>query len=97
MDPIWQQLPGDLVERVCNQLPKVRRMDEKLKSDIVDQFWRVDKMLNYYRMWFGRHDAYYILLDDLNMLNESDYECVYQVWRELRQEERMNYYKSVMQ
>lgn len=94
MDPIWQQLPCDLVDHVCNQLPKVRRIDQRLKSDIVDQFWRVDQMLHFYRAWFGK-DGDIVLLDDLNMLNKSDYDDVYEVWKVLNKEERMEYYKSV--
>lgn len=34
MDPIWKTLPTDLVHRVCNQLPNVRRIPVDLKREI---------------------------------------------------------------
>ncbi len=97
MDPIWQQLPDELVEHVCNQLPKVRRIDDVLAEDIRNQFFHLDKLLRYYNRWFGRMDAYDILLDDLNMINESDFVNIYDAWYDTKPEKRREYYYSVFE
>jgi hypothetical protein len=34
-EEIWKNLPPDLVEKICNTLPLVRRIDPKLKEQIV--------------------------------------------------------------
>ena len=96
MDPVWTQLPIELAEHVCNQLPKVRRVDENMKAQIENQEWMVKRMLKYYTEWFGYMDAYDFLLDDLNMLNESDFLYVWKVWEDLDPEKRSEYYNAVM-
>ena len=37
MDPIWKNLPLELSEHVCNQLPKVRRIPVDLAAEIKNQ------------------------------------------------------------
>jgi hypothetical protein len=36
MDKIWQELPEDLSDRVCNMLIKIRRIPTELKNQILD-------------------------------------------------------------
>lgn len=96
MDSIWSHLPRDLVDRVCNQLPKVRAIPENLKDEIVNQRWRLEKLYNNVRAWYGDYDGYYLLLDDLNILNESDFQSLDEVWIDMAHEKRVDYYKSVM-
>jgi hypothetical protein len=94
MDSIWTQLPLDLVDHVCNQLPKVRRMDPDLKVDL--RFWHLEKLLRNNQMWYGRVDGLQLLLDDLNMLNETDHIDVHDAWFDMDLDRRMEYYDSVM-
>jgi hypothetical protein len=44
MDPIWKNIPNELVEHVCNQLPKVRRVSWEFKNDL--QFGLLDWVIN---------------------------------------------------
>lgn len=96
MDLMWTQLPLELSEHICNQLPKVRKIDEDLRFDIVSQNYMVHRMLKYYTQWFGKDDATYVLLDDLNIITESDYVDVYDAWFNMDTDKRTKYYHSVM-
>jgi hypothetical protein len=96
MDTIWKNLPIELSEHICNQLPKVRRIPCDLKQDLRYQFFMVDKMLKYFTMWYGYDDAYTLLLHDLNMLNESDDVSPYDTWYSMDTDKRTEYYYSIM-
>jgi hypothetical protein len=47
MDPIWQTLPADLVDRICNMLPRVRAIPVELKNEITSQ---MHKLMDFYRI-----------------------------------------------
>ena len=40
MDPIWKNLPVDLVEKICNFLPQVRWVNPDLKNELVNTYKR---------------------------------------------------------
>lgn len=94
MDPVWQNLPVDLSDKICNMLPKVRAMDPDMKDQI--KFWHLRRLLNNSIMWFGYSDGYMIVLDDLNMLCESDYTSVHHAWSNTDVEKRLEYYYQCM-
>lgn len=48
MSDLWGNLPVELVERICNHLPKVRMIPEGLKREIESQRWMLAKSYNYY-------------------------------------------------
>lgn len=95
MDPVWTQLPLELSEHICNQLPKVRKFDEVLSGDIQNQFYMLNRLLRNYTSWYGRDDGYDVLLDDLNMINETDYINIYDAWYDIDRDRRREYYYSV--
>lgn len=95
MDSIWQQLPGELSELICNQLPKVRKIDEVLSGDIQNQFYMLNRLRRNFTSWYGRDDGYDVLLDDLNMINETDYINIYDAWYDIDRDRRREYYYSV--
>lgn len=41
MDTIWTNLPLELSEHICNQLPKVRRIPQSLKREIEERAYIV--------------------------------------------------------
>lgn len=94
MDSVWKDLPLDLAERVCNQLPRVRQMAPELKIDLI--FWPLHRLIRNTTRWYGKVDGYEILLDDLNMLNESDFSDVHDVWYHMDVDKRLDYYHAVM-
>jgi hypothetical protein len=77
MDPIWRELPRNLVDLTCNKLPRVRRIPEGLKRQIEAYKLYRDKHMElkklYYEnpwigMGFGNHDEYMLecnLLQDI--------------------------------
>ena len=95
MDSIWQQLPDEISEHICNQLPKVRRIPMDLSGDIQNQFFMLSRLRRNYTSWYGRDDGYDVLLDDLNMLNETDYINIYDAWYDIDRDRRREYYYSV--
>lgn len=94
MDPIWRELPVELVEHVCNQLPKVRSISHAMKHELT--FRPLELLIKNTMAWFGRDDGYQLLLDDLNLLNESDFNNLYEVWEDMDVDKRLEYYHSVM-
>jgi hypothetical protein len=48
MSGVWKNLPDELSEHICNQLPKVRRIPEDMKREIESQRWMLAKSYNYY-------------------------------------------------
>jgi hypothetical protein len=90
MDPVWKKLPSELAEQVCNQLPKIRRIAEPLKSDIVSQRWMLAKSYNYYLRYCEFHGraALRMFYDRLHVteghLNE--------VWAQMTHDERLEFY-----
>jgi hypothetical protein len=94
MESVWKDLPVDLSEHICNQLTKVRGIDDEMKTEII--FWHLEKMLLYMSRWYGYYDGRDIVLDDLNMLNETDFIDVHDVWYAMDVDKRLEYYHSVM-
>jgi hypothetical protein len=94
MDPVWKELPSELTEHICNNLTRVRWISPELKSELI--FWPLEKMLVYMSRWYGRLDGYDVLLDDLNMLNETDFIDVHDAWYAMDVDKRLEYYHSVM-
>lgn len=94
MDPIWKELPVDLYEHVCNQLPKVRQIDPQLKYELT--FSPLERLIKNTVAWYGMTHGYELLLYDLNLLNESDFEDLYDVWYNMDVDKRLEYYHSIM-
>ncbi len=70
MDPIWQTLPLELSGYICNMLPKVRRIDEKLKDQIVNQWYLFEKYKNRCIDFFGKDVVDFVMYDDLKNVFE---------------------------
>lgn len=68
MDPIWKELPRDLVDKICNMLPKVRRIDAGIADQITSQWYKYDTY--YYRCMslFGGNSAHIIMYDDMKVM-----------------------------
>ena len=92
MDPIWENLPCALSERICNTLPQVRKIDENLKRDIEDwgQFLEIKRRA-------GNIDVFFILLNVMNEENGPVFVrprvginmlLLYSLWCQLSEEER---------
>ena len=97
MDPIWQNLPLDLSERVCNALTKVRRIDDLLANDIKNQWYKYDRWYYNVMSLFGVDNAMYVMYDDLKNVcgavddypdNMSLEEVVQHMWMKLSYEYR---------
>lgn len=96
MNPIWRDLPLDLAEYICNKLPSVRRVHPDIKARVLHQKWMFDRLYKNCTAWYGEYEAYYLLLDDLNLVNESDFDNPYSTWVDMSIEKRTEYYKSIM-
>ena len=46
MDPIWRELPRELVDKICNMLTSLRRIPDEMKLQIQMQEM---KLTNFYR------------------------------------------------
>lgn len=96
MDPIWKELPRDLVDKICNMLPKVRRVNHIIADQIVNQWYKYDKY--YYRcMSFFGNAAHTVMYDDMKVVfgivddfpEEIAMEVVVQeMWKRLSFEQR---------
>ena len=73
MDPIWCNLPPELVEHICNQLPKVRRVAPDLKRELLQRV-RVIKEVEYPVVSGLRrsHNYKQIPVEDTRCVVESD-------------------------
>ena len=97
MDPIWQELPQDLSERVCNTLTKVRRIDENLANEIKNQWYIYDRWYYNYVSLFGTDIALCAMYDDMknvcgvvdDFTDEMGFEEVIQnMWMRLSYDDR---------
>lgn len=98
MDPkIWGRLPDELVDKICNMLTNVRRIDPFLKNDIVYQWYKFDTY--YWRLagMFGVNNALYVMYDDMkNVTGVTDNypeemlfeEVVREMWKNTTYEDR---------
>lgn len=99
MDPvIWKNLPCEISEKICNMLPKVRKIDERLKNDIVNQWYLFDKYMYNCIMMFGYNHYECVMYDDLkNVFSiKDDYpeemhitEVIERMWMKLNPEQRL--------
>jgi hypothetical protein len=98
MDPkIWSRLPTELVEKICNMLTKVRRIDPCIKDDIVHQWYKLETY--YWRLvgMFGVNNALYMMYDDMKNVagiydsypEDMEFEeVVREMWKETTHEDR---------
>ena len=97
MDPIWKNLPCDLVEKVCNILPRIRKIDPTLSNAIKNQWYKYDTWYWRTMMLFGTEDALVSMYDDLvNVMGVEDTypeemayeEVIQEMWKSLTPEAR---------
>lgn len=97
MDPCWKLLPRDLVEKICNMLPKVRSMDVRISNDIKNQVHLFDRYYYNAASLFGFDQVWWILYDDLkniasipdNYTETEDLEYVVrEMWKSATHEQR---------
>lgn len=97
MHPCWKDLPEELVERICNMLPKVRKINERLSEDIRYQWYKFDKYYFNCVLLFGTNNALYAMYDDMkNVVGAIDHypedmpypEVILNMWKGLTPEER---------
>ena len=97
MDPCWKLLPYDLVEKICNMLIKVRRIDTQLSDEIQIQWYKYDKWFYNCMSLFGMNNVYYIMYDDLINIAElhDDFpnemniiQVVQEMWKKCSHEQR---------
>jgi hypothetical protein len=92
MSAIWENLPCALIERICNTLPQVRKVDENLKRDIEDwgRFMEFKKNI-------GNIDVFFTFLNVMNEENGPVFIrpgvginmlLLYSLWCQLTEEER---------
>ena len=90
MSGVWKNLPDELSEHICNQLPKVRRIAEPLKMQIVSQRWMLAKSYNYYLRYCEFHSGSALSMMKRCMgITEGDPN---DAWSRMTQEKRLEFY-----
>lgn len=97
LDKCWKNLPLEISELICNNLPKVRRISDEMSHEIKAQW---GKYATYYytcaRM-FGFNNVYYVMYDDMRHITgirddfpeDTPYTMVVeQMWLRLTPEQR---------
>lgn len=89
MDPMWRDLPPELADHVCNQLPKVRRIPENIRQQIVSQRWMLAKSYNWYLKFCSFHtrSAHSMFQRDLGIQGDIN-----QHWMSMTPDERSEFY-----
>lgn len=89
MNPIWKDLPLELSEHVCNQLPKVRRIPENLKTQITSQRWMLAKCYSWYleMCMYSTHMAYSLFQNELGCHGDIN-----QYWMDMSPDDRLLFY-----
>ena len=97
---IWKELPVDLVDRICNLLPKLRAIPLPLKNEITSQQHMLSK---YARNWIDQFYfgngwvAVWSMLgefEDRPDIGRISYEkCCRDFWNTLTLEERLEFVK----
>ena len=91
MDPMWTNLPSELSEHICNQLPKVRGIPVNLKRDIQSQRWMLAKSYSYYLRLCEFHSrAGYTMFK--NQLGVPDGVDINDHWKTMSPDDRMRFY-----
>lgn len=97
MDPCWKNLPCDLVTKICNMLPKVRKIDENLSDEIKNQWYKFDKLYYTALSVYGFDQVWFALYDDMRILVRATdsypdemplHHVVYNMWKTISPEER---------
>lgn len=97
MDPCWKNLPIELVEKICNFLPKVRKINTLLSEEIRFQPNKFDRWYFNAASLFGFNHAYSIMYDDLRYVMQVPdvfpeempiEEVVVNMWRKMSPEQR---------
>jgi hypothetical protein len=95
---IWQNLPCDISDKICNLLPKVRQIDERLRNDIVNQWYLYDKYMYNCIMLFGYANYECVMYDDMKHVFDikDDFseempftEIIERMWMRLTPEQRV--------
>lgn len=91
MEPIWNALPIELSEHICNQLPKVRWVAPGLKREIESQRWMLAKILDWYHEFaqYNSAQAYWMIKRDLGCTGDLNVH-----WSKMSPEERLTFYYS---
>jgi hypothetical protein len=93
MSDVWCELPEHLADLVCNQLPKVRRIPENLKTEIVSQRWMLAKSYNYYLRYCQFHGRAAMSMMKRSMGIDCDPN---DAWAQMTQEKRLEFYYGPM-
>lgn len=98
MDPqIWKRLPCELVDKICNTLTKVRRIDGTLADEIKSQWYKFDKWYYECVALFGKDQAYCVMYGDMRAITnvqdtypeDMEYETVVEnMWLSMTPEQR---------
>lgn len=98
MDPqIWKRLPCELVDKICNNLTYLRKIDETLADEIKNQWYLFTKWYYECVELFGTEQAYGVMYDDMRCIanvadsypEDMEYETVVEnMWRTLTPEQR---------
>lgn len=91
MDAVWSQLPLEIAEHVCNQLPKVRRIPVTLKREIESQRWMLAKSYNYYLRYCEFHGRAALRMMR-HRLKCEDGEDPNDAWGRMSPEARLDFY-----
>lgn len=92
METIWTNLPGDLVDKVCNKLKDVRRIPPELKEEIESQRYMLAKLIDRYIAYFDSNSwvAMYELMDRFGTRDITE------KWMSMTPEDRMDMYTKGM-
>lgn len=75
MDPCWKNLPNELVDKICNDLPKVRAIPFALKNELIYVTkWRVfQRLIAGYEDLYGPMRGMDILTNDIyDVMNDFE-------------------------
>ena len=65
MEQIWQTLPLEMAEMICNKLPQVRSLPLQLKKELCDEQWRLTRVSKFWGQWYD-NPWYNIIYNRLN-------------------------------
>lgn len=101
MDPIWRTLPYELVLKICNMLPRVRRVPQCIKNEIEFQehiLLRVFRASSAFFHWpwtdvFNSLAVYNMRNGSITTLEEgwNPQESAYNLWGRMTHDEREDF------
>lgn len=91
MDPIWKTIPSELSNHICNQLPKVCKINDDLKKEIESQRWMLAKIINWYIVLadYNSRFAFSMFRRDLGIKPDVDINIH---WNGMSQDQRINFF-----